>query len=181
MGMPGPSFPLACTQFSPAHLISSIIHYLFTEELSGHPIHPYDFSCATLACKVLNSCRAATPSLGKESEYTLWQLSQIFSRIPRWLTKLQTFKEKDTPPSPVHANGRTKAHSWNKNTGIVPWQQHLLPMWSPPSLSATAPLPALVHVHVVFNCQGHLLKKFYVWLQTDPWAVCDPGEAWRPC
>lgn len=48
MGMPGLSFPLACTQFSPAHLISSIIHYLFTKELSGHPIHPQEFSCASI-------------------------------------------------------------------------------------------------------------------------------------
>lgn len=181
MGMPGLSFSLACTQFSPAHLISFIIHYLFTEEFSGHPIHPQDFPWATLACKVLNSCRAATPSLGR-SWHSLTALTNVFQNSPLD-NKTANIQRKGHSTKPCIHWWQNQGSPLEKNHTGCPSasHMHLLPMWGPPPLSATAPLPALVHMHVVFNCWDHLLKKLYAWLQTDPRAACDPGEARRPC
>lgn len=59
--------------------------------------------------------------LGDDYSLTALTKSLTFSRIPCWLTKLQTLKEKDTLLSPTHADGRAEAYGW-KNTWVVPVQ-----------------------------------------------------------
>lgn len=104
-------------------VIPSIVHHLFTEEFSGHPIQPQDFSCATLACDVLNSCRAATPSLGRSS-HSLTALTNIFQNSPLANETANIQRKGQSTKCAVHSDGRTKnqGSQMEKTTWFVPVQ-----------------------------------------------------------
>lgn len=147
----------ACTWISPAH----IIHYFSTEEFSDHPFQtrlPGCFLCYIKSVRILTPVGMLLLPLG--DHYRVWQLSLTFSSISCCQTKLQTFNKKYIYQASHTLMAEPRLTAGKNHTGCPTASHvHLLPTWSPPSLSATAPLPACIHMDVIFNRWHHLLKK----------------------
>lgn len=109
------------------------------------PTHPQDFSGAALACKV------GTPvGLLYLPLEIVTQSDSSHCHFPELPTDYEAANTQRTLYPALHTlMAEPRLTAGKKPHGAVP--VHLLPMWSPPALSATALLPALVHMHVVFN------------------------------
>lgn len=117
MEMPDLPLPSACTWISPAH----IIHYFCTEVFSGHPFQtrlPGCFLCYIKSVRIWTPVGMLLLPLG--DHYRVWQLSLTFIFQHFLLSnKTANIQQKVHLPSLAHTDGRTKAHSWKKNTWVV--------------------------------------------------------------